>query len=276
MEPAQDACRAFYRPRRPQETPLYRLLDRHFDEFKSTYEERFTRRYGPWRPLWDKVVPKYIDCGVYECGFARIRCPGCKKEFLLAFSCKTRLCPTCEQKRILLFAEKTTEEILLAVPHRFWTFSIPKALRGIMLRDRRLLKLIPRCAFDAVKQAMKEALPRGGAKDGAPGAILAIHTAGNLLQWNPHVHGIVTEGAGIGAAIFAYEPERSADAFARKKRQSWARLIEKIWEVSPLTCPRCGGEMRVVSVIMDTDVIDRILRQIEKKGRAPPEGEVAA
>ena len=53
-------------------------------------------------------------------------------------------------------------------------------------------------------------------------------------------------------------------------------MIEKIWEVSPLTCPRCGGEMRVVSVIMDTDVIDRILRQIEKKGRAPPEGEVAA
>jgi len=34
--------------------------------------------------------------------------------------------------------------------------------------------------------------------------------------------------------------------------------------------------MRVVSVITDPVVIDRILRQIEKKQRAPPEGEAAA
>jgi hypothetical protein len=84
------------------------------------------------------------------------------------------------------------------------------------------------------------------------------------------------EGAGIGAAVSAYEPETEADAFARKRRQSWARLIRKIFEVSPLSCPRCGAEMKVVSVITDTVVIDSILRHIEKRGRAPPEGEAAA
>ena len=57
---------------------------------------------------------------------------------------------------------------------------------------------------------------------------------------------------------------------------SWARLIQKVWEISPVTCSRCGGEMRVVSVITDPAVIDKILRHIEKKGRAPPEGEAAA
>jgi|GEM_PF-1626019 len=40
---------------------------------------------------------------------------------------------------MLLFAGKVTEDVLLAVPHRFWTFSIPKAIRGILLRDRNLL-----------------------------------------------------------------------------------------------------------------------------------------
>jgi hypothetical protein len=39
---------------------------------------------------------------------------------------------------------------------------------------------------------------------------------------------------------------------------------------------RCGGEMNVVAVITDPTVIDRILRHIEKKERAPPEGEAAA
>jgi|GEM_PF-3052125 len=111
-----------------------------------------------------------------------------------SFSCNNRPCPFCEQKRVLLFAKKVTGDVLLAVPHRFWTFSISKAIRGMMLRDRSLLKLISRCAFEAVKQAIKEALPRVSAAGATCGAILAIHTAGNLLQWNPHVHGIVSEG----------------------------------------------------------------------------------
>jgi len=113
---------------------------------------------------------------------------------LLDFYCKSRLCPSCEQKRMLLFAAKVTDDTLLAVPHRFLTKLIPKAIRGIMLRDRRLLKLIPRCAFEAVKRAMNESLPRNIAAGATCGAILTIHTAGNLLQWNPHVHGIVSEG----------------------------------------------------------------------------------
>jgi len=107
---------------------------------------------------------------------------------------------------MLLFAEKVTGDILLAVPHRFWTFSIPKAIRGIMLRDRRLLKLIPRCAFEALKQA----LPRDCAAGATCGAILAIHSAGNLLQWNLHVHGIVSEGFFDRQAQFHHIPDLDA------------------------------------------------------------------
>jgi hypothetical protein len=29
--------------------------------------------------------------------------------------------------------------------------------------------------------------------------------------------------------------------------KSWARLIQKIYEVDPLTCPECGGEMRIIA-----------------------------
>ena len=46
------------------------------------------------------------------------------------------------------------------------------------------------------------------------------------------------EGGGIGAAISAYEPETEADTFAKKRRQSWARLIQKIWEVNPMICKK--------------------------------------
>jgi hypothetical protein len=37
--------------------------------------------------------------------------------------------------------------------------------------------------------------------------------------------------------------------------KNWARLIQKIYEVDPLTCPKCSGKMKVISVIEDQDVI---------------------
>jgi len=64
--------------------------------------------------------------------------------------------------------------------------------------------------------------------------------------------------AGIGATVSSYEPLTEADEFAKRRRQSWARLIQRVWEVSPLTCPRCGTEMRVVSMITEPAVIDKI------------------
>ncbi len=42
-------------------------------------------------------------------------------------------------------------------------------------------------------------------------------------------------------------PELTDKAF----RRNWARLIQKIYEVDPLLCPRCFSEMRVISVIED-------------------------
>jgi len=32
--------------------------------------------------------------------------------------------------------------------------------------------------------------------------------------------------------------------------RSWARLIQKIYEVDPLTCSRCGGQMRIITFII--------------------------
>jgi len=32
-------------------------------------------------------------------------------------------------------------------------------------------------------------------------------------------------------------------------RAAWARLIKQVYEAGPLVCPRCGGEMRFLSLI---------------------------
>lgn len=95
-----EACVAGYRARNPRATPLYRLVETHFDEVRELWEERYERRYGFWRRFFDEQVLRSLDCGLLENGFARIRCPECAEEYLLAFSCKAReLCPSCAAKR---------------------------------------------------------------------------------------------------------------------------------------------------------------------------------
>jgi hypothetical protein len=96
-------CTIQYRARNPRATPLFRLFEHHFEEVRGQWEERFERRFGFWRGFVDEQVLRYLDCGLYENGFARIRCPECAEEYLLAFSCKTReLCPSCAARRATL------------------------------------------------------------------------------------------------------------------------------------------------------------------------------
>jgi len=56
--------------------------------------------------------------------------------------------------------------------------------------------------------------------------------------------------------------------------KSWARLIQKIYEVDPLICPKCGGEMRVIAFIEDYKIIKKILDYLGiyefGKKRSPP------
>ena len=101
------------------------------------WEERFERRYGFWQGRWDRAVAAYLDCGLFESGFAVVRCPVCKAEYHVAFSCRCRgLCPSCSAKRVAIFSELLEHRILADVPHAQWVFSIPKMLRPYFLYRR--------------------------------------------------------------------------------------------------------------------------------------------
>ena len=65
------------------------------------------------------------------------------------------------------------------------------------------------------------------------------------------------------------EPEGSSKEY----RKNWARLIQKIYEIDPLTCPKCQGPMRIIAFIEDEEVIKKILKHLglwEAKARPPP------
>ena len=92
---------------RSERAPTYRLLERHFLAYTRVHEERFEARHGALRSVVGRSVNQYLECGRLMGGFARIQCPTCHDEHLLAFSCRTRnLCASCQSKRSAIFAER--------------------------------------------------------------------------------------------------------------------------------------------------------------------------
>jgi hypothetical protein len=406
---------------------------------KGQWEERFERPCGFWRGFVDEQVRRYLDCGLFENGFARIRCPDCAEEYLLAFSCKTReLCPSCAAKRGAATAALLAEDVLEEVAHAQWVFVIPKMLRPYFLHHRELLGGLARAAWETVLELMIAAV---GDATFRPGMVAVVQTSGDLGNWHPHTHAMVSRGGwtaggewtpvpfvdehsaellfrhkvmrmlqeegllaeertelllswrhtgfsvhnrvrvepedgsaverlvryimrpsislermawdGVGevryrrkvghessglagSEVEAFDPaeflarvimhipeprrhlvryygrysnvsrgkrrrqkeseesphpandepvspqrKREEGPDARALRRSWAQLLKRIYEVDPLVCPSCGSEMMVIAFITEHEVVDKILRRLErvKAGRArgpPGRSELAA
>jgi hypothetical protein len=70
---------------------------------------------------------------------------------------------------------------------------------------------------------------------------------------------------GVRAKTGAAQAEDSAQGHEPDRAPTsaqWRRLIAKIWEADPLTCPDCGAEMRILAFIEEDRVIGRILRHL--------------
>jgi len=55
--------------------------------------------------------------------------------------------------------------------------------------------------------------------------------------------------------------------------KGWAAMIRKVYEVHPLRCHTCGGQMSIISFIEEPKTIDRIIRHLEltfEAERPPP------
>jgi hypothetical protein len=64
-----------------------------------------------------------------------------------------------------------------------------------------------------------------------------------------------------------YQPKRIPS-------KTWRECIKKVWEVDPMICPNCGGEMKIISFITEASVIRHILEHLglwhAKPTRDPP------
>jgi hypothetical protein len=122
----------------------------------------------------------------------------------LAFSCKTNcLCPSCAQRRALDFGDWVVNEVIQGVPIVSCTFTIPKMLRIYFKFDHSLFPELSKCAYETMKECFQAALDNDAL---VPGMITGVHSAGKVLNFHPHIHGVVSAGCFDKEGTFYHIP----------------------------------------------------------------------
>jgi len=196
-----------FRPRVPRASPLYQLVQDHFEELKCVYAERFEATCGPWQEHWTATVEAFMRCGDWHFGFARVWCFTCKHSFLTAFSCGARaFCPSCEAKRRALWTEHLLEDVLpRECSFRMLVFTVPRCIRPTLMRRRSLLGVVSRIAYETTLRLLERELP---GVDGLPYFVSSLQLWGNSINSHPHLHCLVSLALKSRDGTLHHLPER--------------------------------------------------------------------
>ena len=136
-------------------------------------------------------VHKMLHCGDFNYGHALYGCEHCGNYKIVPFRCKSRFCTSCGN----LYSIRRSTSMsfkLIRTSHRHCVFTIPQELRLFFLKDRQLLN----CLFRAVADCILFMFHKLNKSESfTPGFICVLHTFGRSLQWNPHIHVLLSEGA---------------------------------------------------------------------------------
>ena len=177
--------------RRPEETVLYRVVQEHLATFLARAEEggslpRFVKR----------EFEAFLECGIPSHGFIRVRCPECRLDGLVVFSCKGRgFCPSCGGRRMADTAAHLVDRVLPEVPVRQWVLSLPYPVRFMLAYDRRLctrvLGTFLRALLGWHRRRAREWL---GFAEAETGTVTVIQRFGSSVNLNLRFHVLAIDG----------------------------------------------------------------------------------
>ena len=181
-----------YRPRRPTESVLYRVVRESLETFLAHARESYE---SPLPRYVEKELRGYLRCGIFAHGFIRAHCDQCGHDLLVAFSCKARsVCPSCAGRRMANTAANLVDRVLPAVAVRQWVLSLPWDLRALAAFKSDVLSALVRMFVEAIFARYQKWATSQGAPKPSCGAITHVQRFGSSLNLNVHFHVMVLDG----------------------------------------------------------------------------------
>ena len=94
---------------------LYRVLAGELESFLARVDE--DPSHGGLPGFVVRELRAFLRCGILQFGFARVFCESCRRDALVAFSCKGRgICPSCGARRMADTAAWLVDRVLPETP----------------------------------------------------------------------------------------------------------------------------------------------------------------
>jgi hypothetical protein len=100
--------------------------------------------------------------------------------------------------------------------------------------------------------------------------------ARNAAEGSDHLAASKNNGALPRTPTQAESPAREKEPLcdptplATSQRKRWAQLLQRVFDVDGLRCPRCGSTLRLIAAIEGPAVARKILECLRLPARAPP------
>jgi hypothetical protein len=190
------AASLHYERHRPEQTTLYRLVQRHAASIIA-HIEASTRSELP-RFIKDEF-DALLECGILAHGFLRLRCGECGHDKLLAFSGKRqaasgavsarRAAPGACRRR----AADLVDHVIPHVPVRQWVLSLPIPLRVLLTAQPELVTPVLQVVQRVITRHLLDDA-EVSADEGQGGAVTLIQRFGSAANLNIHLHCLVLDG----------------------------------------------------------------------------------
>jgi len=195
--------------RRPEESTLYKTVAAGLNGFLEQREAH--GRAVPW--FVRRALHGFLKCGLLEHGFCRLVCDDCRKEEVVAFSCKDRgFCPSCMGRRMNDTAAHLVDRVLPDVKIRQWVLSLPVQIRMTCAFKPKALSAVLREFTRAVFAYQRWKARKLGLQNPRCGAVTAVQRFGSAADLNIHFHTLVLDGVYTDGAVFhALAPPTSVE-----------------------------------------------------------------
>lgn len=177
--------------RHPQGTDLHKIISQNYRQVFFDKENQ-----GTILPFHlEREFRKYLNCGILSFGMARFHCAHCKRDKLVAFSCKERtLCPSCTGRRMASTAKHLTSEVIPEVPIRQWVLSMPYTHRFLLATRPEYLRKVLAIYHRTLNSFYISAAKNKNIAKPKVGAITVVQRFGGALNLNVHFHTLYTDG----------------------------------------------------------------------------------